>query len=78
MGKVRLRVLTVPTLDPFTYEGHTAFCVSTQEGGKTNCAPGWTLKDAVEAFCKLYKVNRNQIILERPFRPQRVLSDEEF
>ena len=78
MGKVRLRVLTVPTLDPFTCKGHTAFCVSTQDGGQVNCAPGWTLRDAVEAFCKMYRVDGDQIVLKRPFRPQRVLRDEEF
>ena len=78
MGKVRLKVLTVPALDPVTYQEHTAFCVSTENGGQLQHASGGTLRDAIDTFCEWFKVNRGQIILERPFRPQRVLSDEEF
>lgn len=47
-------------------------------GGQLQHASGWTLRDAIDTFCEWFKVNRGQIILERPFRPQRVLSDEEF
>lgn len=43
MGKVRLKVLTVPALDPVTYQDHTAFCVSAEEGGHFQHAPGWTI-----------------------------------
>ena len=78
MGKVRLKVLTVPALDPVTYQDHTAFCVSAEEGGHFQHAPGWTLRDAIDTYCEWFKVDRNQIILERPFFPQRVLCDEEF
>ena len=78
MGKVRLKVLTVPALDPVTYQDHTAFCVSAEEGGHFQHAPGWTLRDAIDSYCEWFKVDRNQISLERPFRPQRVLSNEEF
>ena len=76
MGKVRLKVLTVPALDPVTYYDHTAFCVSTQTGGKFQYAPGWTLRDAIECYCEWFRVDRDQIVLERPFLPQRVLSDD--
>ena len=38
--------------------------------------PGWTLRDAIENFCEWFKVDRGQIILERPFLPQRVLCDD--
>ena len=76
MGKVRLKVLTVPALDPATYQEHTAFCVSTQSGRHIQYAPGWTLHDAIETSCKWFKVDRKQIVLERPFHPQRVFSDD--
>ena len=78
MGKVRLKVLTVPALDPVTYQKHTTFCVSTEKGGQSQHAPGWTLRDAIVNYCEWFKVDRGQIILERPFLPQRVLDDEEF
>ena len=76
MEKVRLRVLTVPALDPVTYQEHTTFCVSTEIGGKQQHAPGWTLRDAIDNYCDWFKVDRNLIVLERPFLPQRVLIDE--
>ncbi|MBO4427773.1 MAG: hypothetical protein J5771_04760 [Bacteroidales bacterium] len=77
MEKVRLKVLTVPALDPITSQAHTAFCVSVDSDGQILHAPGWTLRDAVDTFCKWFKVDRNQIILERPFFPQRDLKDDE-
>ena len=76
MGKIRLRVLTVPALDPITFQSHIAFCVTAQTGGCFRYAPGWTLRDAVDLFCEWFEVDRNQVVLERPFLPQRVLSDE--
>ena len=78
MGIVRLKVLTVPALDPVTYRKHTAFCVVAQTGEQVQHAPGWTLRDAVGFFCEWYKVNRDQIILERPFLPQKALRDGEY
>lgn len=75
---MRLKVLTVPALDPVTYQKHTTFCVSTDNGGEILHAPGWTLRDAIDTYCKWFKVDRDLIILERPFFPQRVLSDDEF
>lgn len=76
MGKVRLKVLTVPALDPVTYQDHTAFSVSTEQGGQFQHASGWTLRNAIDTYCKWYKVDREQIVLERPFLPQRVLNDD--
>ena len=78
MGKVRLKVLTVPALDPVTYQEHTTFCVSAEIGGQFQHAPGWTLRDAIDNYCNWFKEDRSNISLERPFFPQRVLSDEEF
>lgn len=76
MGKIRLKVLTVPAFDPDSYQSHTAFCVSSLLGGKLQHASGWTLRDAIDTYCKWFKVKRQQIILERPFLPQRVASDD--
>lgn len=76
MRKVRLKVLTVPALDPVTYQDHTAFSVSTQAGGQFQHAPGWTLHDAIDNFCDWFNVDRDQIILERPFLPIRFPSDD--
>ena len=72
MGKVRLKVLTVPALDPVTYQEHTTFCVSSLLGGQIQCASGWTLQDAIETYCRWYKTDREQISLQRPFLPQKM------
>ena len=63
MRKVRLMVLTVPVIDPITYREHTTFCVSRQSSGQIQYAPGWTLRDAIETYCKWYKVDRDQDIV---------------
>lgn len=76
MGKVRLKVLTVPALDPVTYQEHTTFCVSAESGGRFQHAPGWTLRDAIDFYCEWFKVDRDQIVLERPFLPQRIGCDD--
>ena len=76
MGKVRLKVLTVPALDPITYQEHITFCVSADIGGQFQHAPGWTLRDAIDSYCEWFKVDCEQIILERPFRPQRIGCDD--
>ena len=78
MGKIRLKVLTVPTLDPVTHQEHTTFSVSTQLRGDINYASGWTLKDAIDNYCRTYNVERDNVILERPFFPQRMLKEDEY
>ena len=78
MGKIRLKVLTVPALDPVTYQDHTAFYVFNQSGSSVQRAPGWTLRDAIDIYCNWFKVDRDQIILERPFLPLRPLKDDEY
>ena len=77
MGKVRVKVLTVPALDPTTYHDHTSFCISAEIAGHMQYAPGWTLRDAIETYCRWFKVDRSEVILERPFLPQRMLMDDE-
>ena len=77
MEKVRLKVVTVPALDPSTFLVHTAFCVSAiKADGTIERANGWTLRDAIDTFCLCFHVNRNQITLQRPFFPQRIMSDD--
>ena len=61
MGKVRLKVLTVPALDPVTNKEHTAFSVVELMPGIPKRVPGWTLRDAINTFCQCYNVDRNQI-----------------
>lgn len=70
-----LNVITVPALD---WDGrwHTAFTVYSEADGVLRTSSGWTLRDAIEIFCEWFKVDRGQIILERPFLPQRVLCDD--
>lgn len=77
MEKVRLKVVTVPAQDPVTSLVHTAFNVTAiNADGSEQRANGWTLRDAIEAFCEWSHVDRNQIILQRPFFPQRIVSDD--
>ena len=71
MGKVRLRVQTVPALDPVTHWEHTAYSVILQDGGELKFASAWTLRDAIEAFCDGFHVERESVCLLRPFFPQR-------
>ena len=72
MEKVRLKVLTVPAFDLLTYQEHTTFCVASLVGGQIQHASGWTLRDAIDTYCESFKVDREQIILERPFLPQKM------
>ena len=79
-SEVRLRVRTVPTLDPVTLEAHTAYMVLCQndEGGIRFHAPGWTLRDAIENYCNWFKVEPDQIKILRPFLPYRMERYDEF
>lgn len=74
MECVRLRVQTVPAFDPETHEKHTAYLVlrDDSDGGLVFNAPGWTLKDAIDIFCRRFKIERGQIRILRPFLPQRM------
>ena len=73
MECVRLIVTTVPAFDTETYQLHTAYTVSRQSpaGESVQYASAWTLRDAVDFFCKQYFVERDCIVITRPFRPQR-------
>ena len=71
MGKLRLKVQTVPAFDPVTLQEHTAYDVIFQEGDTILCAPGWTLRDAIETFCEWFHIRREDVSLLRPFFPQK-------
>ena len=76
MGKLRLRVQTVPAWNPVTHSEHTAYTVIYNDGGKVMCAAGWTLRDAVEAFCEFFHIDRELVCVRRPFFPQSNLNYE--
>lgn len=61
----------------FSIHDHTSFCISAAIAGHMQYAPGWTLRDAIETYCRWFKVDRSEVILERPFLPQRMLMDDE-
>ena len=72
MDSVRLIVQTVPASDPETREIHIAYTVLRKDTSEelVAFAPGWTLKDAIENYCKWFQTDRCQVKLIRPFRPQ--------
>ncbi len=71
MEKVRLRVQTVPALDPVTHREHTAYTILHQDGERLLSFPGWTLRDAIEVFCECFHMERENVCLHRPFFPQK-------
>ena len=72
MGRVKLKVLTVPAFDSLNLCEHTAYTVMLQDEKLFMCASGWTLRDAIETFCDRYKIERGNVSLIRPFFPQRL------
>ena len=73
LDMVRLMVQTVPATDPVTLQEHTAYTVIAFDNGSLLSAPGWTLRDAIEAFCEWFHIDRQDICLQRPFIPQSVI-----
>ena len=76
MERLRLRVQTVPALDPVTFQEHTAYTVVLNDSEIIMCAPGWTLRDAIETFCKWFQIERERICIQRPFIPQSIYYHE--
>ena len=58
MENILLNVQTVPAFDVTTYSDHTAYTVFATNGGRLATASGWTLRDAIDLYSKLYKVDR--------------------
>ena len=73
---VRLIVQTVPATDPDTLHWHTAYTVIAYDNDKLLAAPGWTLRNAIETFCKWFHIDRQDVCLQRPFIPQSSISYE--
>lgn len=71
MECVRLNVKTVPSFDPETHQGHTAYTVFRLISDESiQYAAGWSLRNAIGIFCSKYSVHRESVQLLRPFRPQ--------
>ena len=74
MGNIFLNVQTVPAFDVTTYSDHTAYTVFATNGDRLATASGWTLRDAIDLYSRLYRIERSTIKLHRPFRPQGIYS----
>ena len=72
MENILLNVQTVPAFDVTTYSDHTAYTVFDTKEGQFITASGWSLRDAIDLYSKLYKVDRPCFKLKRPFRPQKL------
>ncbi len=55
MDILYLNVKTIPAFDTFTLQPHTAYSVYTTIDGELRIASSWTLKDAIELFCRIQK-----------------------
>lgn len=70
--EIYLNVQTVQTFDRDKSEMHTAYTVYHPTDEALEIASGWTLRDAVDLFARIYRYNRSQLKLMRPFRQQRI------
>ena len=61
----------------FNRQVNGSHLISAVIGGQVQLAPGWTLRDAIETYCRWFKVDRSEVVLSRPFLPQRMLMDDE-
>ena len=70
---VELHVITVPAFESDDNgKEHTAYTVHDEYDGCLRASAGWTLRDAIEYFASAYKVQRNDIVIARPFLPQEI------
>ena len=65
-----LNVKTVPAFDTEKMRPHTAYTVYQTVAGQFTIASGWTLKDALDLYARLYNCNRNALKVKRPFIQQ--------
>lgn len=65
-----LNVKTVQTFEPGTLEPHTAYTVFLNLENKLMVASGWTLKDAISLFADIYRYDKAELKILRPFHPQ--------
>ena len=69
-SNIILNVKTVPAFDTEKMRPHTAYTVYQTVAGQFTIASGWTLKDALDLYARLYKCNRNALKVKRPFIQQ--------
>ena len=71
MDKEYLNVKLVQAVDPVSYHPHTAYTVYSRSGSdRLRVASGWSIKDAVSLYARLYRCDSRSICLIRPFRKQ--------
>lgn len=69
-SNIILNVKTVPAFDTEKMCPHTAYTVYQTVAGQFTIASGWTLKDALDLYARLYNCNRNALKVKRPFIQQ--------
>lgn len=69
-SNIILNVKTVPAFDTEKMRPHTAYTVYQTVAGQFTIASGWTLKDALDLYARLYNCNRNALKVKRPFIQQ--------
>ena len=69
-SNIILNVKTVPAFDTEKMRPHTAYTVYQTVAGQFTIASGWTLKDALDLYARLYHCNRNALKVKRPFIQQ--------
>lgn len=74
MDILYLNVKTVPAFDALCQLPHTAYSVYSTINGRLIIASGWTLKDAIELFCRTQGYDPDCIRLKRPFIAQKTHS----
>ena len=67
MDKLYLKVKTVPAFDTSSLQPHTSYTVYRDNDGSLQVASGWTLKDAIELFSRLYGCDITSLKITRPF-----------
>ena len=70
---IELRVITVPAQEiDGSGASHTAYTVQDDSAGGLRASAGWTLRDAIDYFARDYGVQRDRLIVARPFVPQEI------
>ena len=69
-NNIILNVKTVPAFDTEKMCPHTAYTVYQTLENTIKIASGWTLKDALDLYARLYNCNRNDLKVKRPFIQQ--------
>lgn len=67
LTNIILNVKAVPAFDTEKMCQHTAYTVYQTVDGQFTIASGWTLKDALDLYARLYNCDRSQLKVKRPF-----------